>query len=83
MEKPYLVGSHVSKKTGMNLPLHDSNEVEGRRGYLPEPTVSALSKVMCGAKNSPIPWKSHQVMSADTPLPSLVPVLMDKDTERH
>lgn len=65
---------HGSKRTGINLPLGDSNEVD-MTGYLHEPIVFALSKVIGEVKNNLTPWKSHQIMPANIQLPSLIHVL--------
>lgn len=50
-----LVSFHTSRRTGVNMPLGDPNEVEEMMGYLHEPTVCALSKGIYGMKNSPTP----------------------------
>lgn len=50
-----LVSFHISKRTGINMPLGGPNEVEEMMGYLHELTVSALSKAIYGVKNNPTP----------------------------
>ena len=59
------------------MPFGDPNEVVDVMAHLHEPTVPALPH---GVKNDLSPWTSHQVTPADTQLPSLLHVLMDKDT---
>lgn len=49
-----LVRFHVSKRTGINLPLGDSNDVN-TMGYLHGLIVSALSKIIGEVKNNLTP----------------------------
>lgn len=50
-----LVSFHISKRTGINMPLGGPDEVEAMMGCLHEPTVSARSKAIYGVKNNPTP----------------------------